>query len=443
MGLSNFGEQFAAKTLRKFYQTAVTPMITNTDYEGEIKKAGDRVNILSFLNDIALNDYSAGTDMNTESVVDFEDQLVVEKRKYYNFPIDRLEDLFTYADDISDNLVENANKVLERSIDSYVLEQAQYAKAGSWIGTNVRVPGSGTTVSTTASIATSATGGTITLQGDNANAQTNISTVEQGDGTLAYGGFSSLDVGKPIRLLSGTSWATEWYRITAVTSSAAATIENWDGALSGSDIPNGDILRGLAGGQGYGSTSSNNNDGDTGKPTTQMGWGWEFQAAIATTISASVLYKQITLVNEALDTQEIPDTDRHLTLPPTGMTLLRQASELQPAVAMAYEGVVINGRVAKVGGMDIHIAAGSRVSTRAGHPTSTGTGADTAKTNGASGYQVLGNHISMITFAYKWAESRIVDAENQFAKKYQGLHLWGAKVPGLRRKAGSVLFGTI
>ena len=48
----------------------------------------------------------------------------------------------------------------------------------------------------------------------------------------------------------------------------------------------------------------------------------------------------------------------------------------------------------------------------------------------------------MITFAYKWAESRIVDAENQFAKKYQGLHLWGAKVPGMRRKAGAILFGT-
>ena len=90
MSLSNFGEQFAAKTLRKFYQTAITPSITNSDYEGEIKKAGDRVNILSFLSDITLGDYSAGSDMSTESIVDSEDQLVVEKRKYYNFPIDKL-----------------------------------------------------------------------------------------------------------------------------------------------------------------------------------------------------------------------------------------------------------------------------------------------------------------------------------------------------------------
>jgi len=47
-----------------------------------------------------------------------------------------------------------------------------------------------------------------------------------------------------------------------------------------------------------------------------------------------------------------------------------------------------------------------------------------------------------ITFADKWSESRVVDAEDQFAKKYQGLFLFGAKVPHQRRKAGAVLFGS-
>src|ERR1700751_4304468 len=144
MSLSNFGQQFATKTLRKFYQTAVTPVITNTNYEGDIKQAGDRVNILSFLNDVQLSDYTAGTDMTVESIVDFQDQLVVTKRKFYNFPIDRLEDLFTYADDISDTLVENANKVLERAIDTDTLSQAAFAKAGSWVGFSLRIVGSGT-----------------------------------------------------------------------------------------------------------------------------------------------------------------------------------------------------------------------------------------------------------------------------------------------------------
>jgi hypothetical protein len=434
MSLSNFGEQFAAKTLRKFYQTAITPSITNSDYEGEIKKAGDRVNILSFLSDITLGDYSAGSDMSTESIVDSEDQLVVEKRKYYNFPIDKLEDLFTYAEDINDTLTENANKVLERTVDSYVLEQAQYAKAGSWVGINLRVTGA--TTDTMASIATSATGGTLTIMGSTVNGDAGVE--DPTSGSLYAAGFTSADVGKPIRLTSGTTWATEWYRITAVNNTTSVAIENWDAATSGSDIPNGDILRGLYGGSEF--TSDLNGDG---KPTTQTGWGWEFQAAIPTTVSASVIYEQVTELAQRLDQNEIPDTDRHITLPPSGITMLRQASELQPAIAMAYEGVVLNGRVAKIGGMDVHMAAGVRVSTRIGHATSSGQGGDitlTASTANAS--QILANHRSMITFAYKWSESRVVDAENQFAKKYQGLHLYGAKVPGLRRKAGALLFGT-
>jgi hypothetical protein len=88
--LTNFGDQFAGDVLKKVYSNAVAPAITNKDYEGELKKAGDRVNILSFLNDALISDYTVGTDMVSETIVDAEDQLVVEKRKYFNFALDRL-----------------------------------------------------------------------------------------------------------------------------------------------------------------------------------------------------------------------------------------------------------------------------------------------------------------------------------------------------------------
>ncbi|MAH46493.1 hypothetical protein CMI37_11715 [Candidatus Pacearchaeota archaeon] len=432
MALANFGEQFAAKTLRKFYQTAVTPAITNTNYEGEIQKAGDRVSILSFLSDITLSDYTANTDMNVETIVDDEDQLVVEKRRYYSFPLDRLEDLFTYADDVADTLTENAAKVIERDIDSYVIENAQFSKAGSWVGIDIRVAGSGQTM---ASIVTTAAGGTLTLNGNSAAAG-NLVPVEHGDGTLDHIGFQDpQDLNKGIRLTSGTTHATEWYRITAVTSTQVATIENWDSAIAGSDIPNGDILRGLGGGEEF--TSAQNTDG---KVTTEAGWGWEFQAGRATALAAGTVYEQVTEVAEDLDRNEIPDTDRHLTVPPAFVKVLKQAAELQPAIAMAYEGVILNGKVGRVGGFDVHQAAGVRVSTRLEKSTAT---ADMVLSDGSRSHQILANHISMITFAYKWAESRVVDAEDQFAKKYQGLHLYGALVPALRRKSGSTLFVTI
>lgn len=435
MSLTNFGQKFAVKTLRKFYQTAVTPAITNTNYEGEIKQAGDRVNILSFLSDITLSDYVAGTDMATESIVDAQDQLVVEKRKYYNFPIDRLEDLFTYADDISDTLVENASKTMEKTIDSYVLDKgADNVKAGNWVGLNLRMLGNG--ADTGASIATTTTGGNISITVSSVNKDGTIEN--SADGVLYYGGFTSADVGRPIRLTSGTAWATEWYKISSVTDSTTVAVVNWDGATSGSDIPVGDILRGLHGGKEF--TDAQNGDGG---PNTENGWGFEIQAAIPTTITKTSLYTAITDVAEKLNFNEVPDTDRHATVDAYGYKILQQASEIQPAIAMAYEPVVINGKVGRVLGFDIHIAAGARTSTRVGHSVSTGQGADAAPVTGSLGRQYIFNHISFLTFAYKWAESRIVDAESQFAKKYQGLHLFGAQVPALRRKAGAMLYAAV
>lgn len=434
MALSNFGQQFARQTIKKLYSTAVTPAITNRDYEGEIKDYGDRVNILSFLSDISLSDYVAGTDMSTESPTDAQDQLVVEKRKYYNFAIDRLEDLFTYSNDVSDTLVENAAKVIELNIDTYVLDKmAAGVRAGNWVGINLRMFGNGS--DTGASIATTTTGGTITVSFGTSNGEASYENPV--DGGTYYGGFTAADLGKPIRLTSGTTWATEWYEITGVATSTSVTVVNWDGAITGSDIPNGDILRGLYGGKEF----TNDQNGD-GKPTSQSGWGFELQAAAATAFTSSTAYNALTDVVEKLNFSEIPDTARHVTVNPYAYKMLQQASQLQPAVAMAYEPIIINGRVGRVLGLDIHLAEGFRLSSRVGHSTSSGQGADVALVTGSIGSQMIANHISFCTFAYKWAESRIVNAESQFAKKYQGLHLYGALVPALRGKAGSNLFFT-
>lgn len=440
MALSNFGEQFSAKVLERMYQKAVTPSITNDNYEGEIKKPGDRVNILSFLTDIPLEDYVAGTDMTVYSPVDTEDQLVVEKRKSWDISIDRLEELFSYAQDIPEQLIDNASKVLERNVDSYVLERAKEAKVGSWVGTNFRVVGSSR--DTEASIATTSTGGTITVGMPVGIASNYIGATENpADGNTYFAGFTAVDIDRPIRLTSGSTHATEWYRITAVTDSLTVSVTNWDGATSangGGEIPNGDILRGLGG--AYEITGSYNGDG---KPTTEGGWGWEIQAAIGTTIGSASVFEQITLLEEALNKNEIPEDMRHITGPPQFKTALLQASELQPSgVEKIYSSTVENGLVARVSGFDVHVASGVRVSTRANHSTASGVGADTSLTTGAQQYQILANHLSFCTFAYKWAENRTVEAERQFAKLYQGLHLYGSLVPAQRRKAGAMLFGS-
>jgi hypothetical protein len=403
-------------------------------YEGEIKKPGDRVNILSFLNDALMSDYVVGTDMASETIVDAEDQLVVEKRKYFNFSLDRLEEVFTYGNNVVENLLTNRAAVLEREVDKYVLEKAVDAKAGSWIGVDVKVAGS---VQTAASIVTTATGGTVTLMFSESVTAGNATGVEQGDGSIAFGGFETSDIGKGFRIRSTATFVSPWYRIASVTNSTVALLTEWDGAVSGSDFQEGYTLRGVYGGDGINFPKTGDGNANILSAPTQDGMGWEIQSALATSISAASIYDQVTLLAEKLNINEVPDGDRHLTLPPEIKTMLLQAAETQPSgIEAMYTGTVVNGKVARIGGFDIHIAAGVRLSSRVGH--STGSGDFTAS---SIGYLIPANHRGMITFADKWSESRVIDAENQFAKKYQGLFLYGAHVPAYCRKMGAILFG--
>lgn len=437
--------------LAKAYQNAVVDAITNRDYEGEIKKPGDRVNILSFLNSGELNDYVVGTNMTVGQIVDANDQLIVEKRKYYSFSLDRLEDLFTYASDIPDAMITEHSKVLERTVDAYVLDKfASDTKAGNWVGLNFLVLGDTETI---ASIVTTATGGTITVIFDATNPTVGdqVTSVENPlDGTLYNGGFQNTDLYKGIRLLSTRAYVTPWYRIATVASSVSVTVTEWDGATSGPDFEENYTLRGLFGGDGVNFPKGgplgfgDRSFVDLGAAEGTAGLGWEVQAAIATSITSATIYNQITLLAQCLNENEVDSIDRHITVPPSIITQLKQSAALQPTgIAELYLGTVVNGRVMRVGAFDVHEAAGARLSTRSGRSTSVGAFATAVLTPGATGYCIPANHISCMTFADKWSESRVVDAEDQFAKKYQGLFLFGARIPAYRRKHAAILFGSV
>ena len=441
--LNDFGENFASKVLEKVYQKAVTPAIVNKDYEGEIKKPGDRVNILSFLQEGELGDYVVGTDMTVGQIIDAEDVLIVEKRKYYHFSLDRLEDLFTYGANIPEQLLQTHAQLLERTIDEYVLNEcAEETKAGNWIGIDLVVVGSG---NTHASVVTSATGGTVTLSTNVVNGgdgnQGPAPTENPRDGVNYMAGFQTADLFKGFRLRSSASFVSPWWRISAITNTMVATITEWDEETGGPDFAENYTLRGVFGGDGRSFPKYGSGD------AALIGFaalGWELQAAAPTAVTSSVIYEQTTLLSEALDEGEIPTESRTIVLPPAGITMLRQASELQPTgIAEIYTGTVLNGRVGRIGGFEVISAAGARVSTRAGHATTSDFGSDIALTVFTTGYQIPANHKAFITYADKWSESRVVDAENQFAKKYQGLYLFGALVPAGRRKYGAILFGSI
>src|SRR3990167_8187750 len=116
MAIINFGINFHRSVLRKYYENAITPVVTNNQYEGEIKEFGDRLRLLSFLHDISLTTYTAGSNMSVQTLYDTSEELVIDQQKYYNFAIDKVEELYTYGSDIAEALLENAAKELIKTV---------------------------------------------------------------------------------------------------------------------------------------------------------------------------------------------------------------------------------------------------------------------------------------------------------------------------------------
>ncbi|MDA2921702.1 hypothetical protein MYX07_00365 [Patescibacteria group bacterium AH-259-L07] len=354
MALSNFGEQFAVNVLRKFYRVAVAPMITNADYEGDIKKGGDRLNILSFLGDVTWNDYTVGTDMTVQALADTEDQLVIDQKKYYNFDIDDVDKQFTYVDDQDSTLIENAADQLGKKIDTLVLALHTQVKAGHRIGTDY-------------------TTGTIAV--DSAGVVTGTSTV-----------FTSAMVGLGFSPDAGVTW----YRISVFTSTTSITVTDWDDTAYSGGVVSG-------------------------------GTSYIIEANTVFTVTKTTIYQYIVQLGELLTEDDIPEHSRWLVLPPKIATLVRQSPDLTPAVDRAYDEVVLNGHLGMIAGFSVYES-------------------NQVAGDNSAGFRCLAGHIGFITFAKAFTESRVKEAEKQFALLYQGLCLYGAKVAIERRKAGAYLF---
>jgi hypothetical protein len=83
-------EIWSMKTLVKFYTKTVFGAISNTDYEGEIKKYGDQVHIRT-VPDITIRDYSIGQNLISERPRTEKITLYIDSGKYYNISVNLVE----------------------------------------------------------------------------------------------------------------------------------------------------------------------------------------------------------------------------------------------------------------------------------------------------------------------------------------------------------------
>jgi len=187
---TNVGEKFARTALMGFFAKAVSPEVTNSDYEGEIKGGGaDRLNVLTF-GDLSLQAYS-GTALSPEVPSESEGTLLVNQKYAYYFKIDSISKFSSYVNNPESQLMKNAGDVLAKQIDQFVLGLYGDVAAGNRIGTDY-------------------TTGTVTITA------TTGATV--GSGTT----FTSGMVGRGFK----ATGHSVWYRVKTFTNTTSIAIEN-------------------------------------------------------------------------------------------------------------------------------------------------------------------------------------------------------------------------
>ena len=119
-------ELWSGKLIQKFYDATVLAAISNTDYEGEIKKFGDKVNIRT-VPTATIRDYTRNTDLTYEMPDSDVTELEINKGKYYAAQID---DVSAYQQDVKvmDKWADDASEQMKIAIDTDVLGVA-YAQA--------------------------------------------------------------------------------------------------------------------------------------------------------------------------------------------------------------------------------------------------------------------------------------------------------------------------
>jgi hypothetical protein len=129
-------EIWSGKLIEKFYASTVLAAISNTDYEGEIKNAGDKVHIRTKPT-ITIRDYRADgllqVDRPTSNIVD----LIIDQGKYFNLILD---DVYEIQSDLnimnmwSDDAAQQFKIVIDRAVLLSLVGKAAAANRGTAAG---------------------------------------------------------------------------------------------------------------------------------------------------------------------------------------------------------------------------------------------------------------------------------------------------------------------
>lgn len=129
-------EVWSLKTIVKFYTATVFGEIANTDYEGEIKKFGDKVQIRT-VPDMTIRDYSINQGLVRTREVPTKVTLNIDKGKYWSVPINSVElaqaDI-PYVEKWSDDAASQMKIKIDYDVLSNVYADASAYNSGATAG---------------------------------------------------------------------------------------------------------------------------------------------------------------------------------------------------------------------------------------------------------------------------------------------------------------------
>ena len=112
-------EVWSGKLVEKFYKATVLGAVANTDYEGEIKNYGDKVQIRS-RPDVTIADYSANMELAVTRPSVAKQTMNIDKGKYFNLALDDVMEVQSDIDQLS-IWAEDAAEQMKINIDNDVL----------------------------------------------------------------------------------------------------------------------------------------------------------------------------------------------------------------------------------------------------------------------------------------------------------------------------------
>lgn len=85
--------KFSLKLVELLYNDTLYPFITNTQYEGQIKDAGDRVRVRT-AGKISLSAYTKGMQLVKQELTPTSEDLIIDQQQYFSFGVNNVVSIY-------------------------------------------------------------------------------------------------------------------------------------------------------------------------------------------------------------------------------------------------------------------------------------------------------------------------------------------------------------